>query len=185
MQLKGIVVHGRVDRGRYRPIADNSTRYETNMVRYGIHSANIEMYRRATDTAMLTLSVQIPAPLKLGICGSLCRLCRLPADKRLSAARCYRQPVDTRDQGHRSRRPSIGRQPIPLTLQQSQKKMKLQHIKCSGTIPCLCHLRQLMNSAILVGRDGKSIGRCALRYRQVPLYRQLSRYRQTTSTSHS
>jgi hypothetical protein len=92
MQLKGIIMHGWVGRGRYRPAANNSTGYETNMVGYGIHSASIEMYRRAADTTLLTLSVQIPAPSKLGIHGSLCRLCRLPADKRLSAARCYRRP---------------------------------------------------------------------------------------------
>jgi hypothetical protein len=97
----------------------------------------------------------------------------------------YQQTADTRDQGHWFKRPGIGQQPILLTLQQLQKKMKLEHIKCSGSIPYLCHLRQLMNSAILVGRDEKSIGRCALRYRQAPLYRQLSRYRQMTSTSHS
>jgi hypothetical protein len=189
MQLKCIVMHGRVGRGCYQPAADSSTGYETNMVRYGIHSAIIEMYRRAADITLLALSIQIPATTKFGICGSLCRLCRLPADKRLSEARYYRrcvqQATNTRDQGHRSRRPSIGRQPIPLTLQQSQKKMKLKHIKYSESIPCLRHLRQLMNSAILAGRDEKSIGSCALRYRQVPLYRQLSWYRQTTSASHS
>jgi hypothetical protein len=92
----------------------------------------------------------------------------------------YRQAANTRDQGHRSRRPGIDRQPIPLMLQQSQKKMKLEHIKCLGSIPCLCQFRQLMNSAILAGRDGKSIGSCVLRYRQASLYRQLSRYWQTT-----
>jgi hypothetical protein len=93
MQLKGIVMHGRVGRGHYRPVADNSITYETNMVRYGIHSANIEIYRWAADTMLLTLSVQIPAPSKLGIRGSLCRLCRLPADKRLLAARCFQRCV--------------------------------------------------------------------------------------------
>jgi hypothetical protein len=70
----------------------------------------------------------------------------------------YRQAADTRDQGHQSRRPGIGRQPIPFTLQQSQKRLKLEYIKCSGSIPCLRHLRQLMNSTILPGRHGKSIG---------------------------
>jgi hypothetical protein len=58
----------------------------------------------------------------------------------------YRQAADTRDQGHQSRRPGIGRQPILLMLQQLQKKMKLEHIKCSGSIPCLRHLRQLCAS---------------------------------------
>jgi hypothetical protein len=105
MQLKGIVRHGRVGRGRYRPAADNSTRYETNMVRYDIHSASIEMYRRAADTTLLTLSVQIPAPSKLGIRGSLCRLCQLPADKRLSAARCYRRCVSASCRYQRPRPP--------------------------------------------------------------------------------
>jgi hypothetical protein len=67
----------------------------------------------------------------------------------------YRPAADTRDQGHRSRRPGIGRQPIPFTFHQSQKRLKLEHIKCSESIPCLRHLRQLMNSTILAGQHGK------------------------------
>jgi hypothetical protein len=88
----------------------------------------------------------------------------------------YWQAVDSRDQGHRSRGPGIGRQPIPFTLHQSQKRLKLEYIKYSGSIPCLRHLRQLMNSTILAGQHNKSISSYALRYRQVPLYRQLIRY---------
>jgi hypothetical protein len=107
MQLKGIVIYGRVDRGRYWPAADNSTGYETNMVCYGIHSASIEMYRRAADTTLLTLLVQIPAPSKLGIRGSLCRLCWLPANKRLSAAKCYRRCVSAGCQYQRPRPPVL------------------------------------------------------------------------------
>jgi hypothetical protein len=155
MQLKDIVMHSQVGRGRYQPAAVSSIGYETNMVHSGIYSANIDMYRQAADTTLFTLSVQIPATLEFGIHGSLCRLCQLPANKRLSPAkyyrRCIKQAADTRDQGHRSTGPGIGRQPIPLTLQQSQKKMKLEHIKCSGSIPCLRHFKQLMNSAILAG----------------------------------
>jgi hypothetical protein len=64
MQLKGIVMHGRVGRGRYRPAADSSIGYETNMVLYGIHSANIKVYQRVADTTLLTLSIQIPETSK-------------------------------------------------------------------------------------------------------------------------